>query len=162
MPSVRRCHRGFVRLPRLGSVAVGPVDLALTDEQQALVTSVTDLLNRHSTPDRVRKAEDTGLDQELWTALQDTGLVTMAGSERVGGWGAELLDLALVAESLGAALAPAPVLEAQCAVRLLDRLQVPGSSDSLAAMLSGQRLVTLALRPAAGHLLRAVGKERHL
>ena len=43
----------------------------------------------------------------------------MAVAEAAGGWGASLLDLALVAEQLGRAAAPAPVLEAQVAARLL-------------------------------------------
>ena len=50
---------------------------------------------------------------------RDTGAVTMAVAEEHGGWGASLLDLALVAEQVGRAVAPAPVIEAQVAARLL-------------------------------------------
>ncbi len=53
----------------------------------------------------------------------------MAVPEAVGGWGASLLDLALVAEEVGRALAPAPVVETQVAARLLaagPRRKLPG------------------------------------
>jgi alkylation response protein AidB-like acyl-CoA dehydrogenase len=72
----------------------------------------------------------------------------MAVPEAVGGWGADLLDLSLVAEQLGAALVPAPVLELQCTARLLGRLTAEQALNSLDAVLSGDRLITLAVRPA--------------
>ena len=55
----------------------------------------------------------------LWRELLGTGVLTMAVPEAAGGWGASLVDLALVAEQLGRAIAPAPVVEAQVAARLL-------------------------------------------
>ena len=51
--------------------------------------------------------------------MQDTGVVEMAVDEAHGGWGASDVDLALIAEHIGRAVAPAPVIEAQVAARLL-------------------------------------------
>jgi alkylation response protein AidB-like acyl-CoA dehydrogenase len=96
------------------------VDLALDDAQEALVASFADLLAKHSSVERVRAAEATlGFDPALWDALREVGAVHMAVPESHGGWGAGVLELALVAEQVGIALAPAPVIEAQVAARLL-------------------------------------------
>jgi alkylation response protein AidB-like acyl-CoA dehydrogenase len=126
------------------------MNLALNDEQEALVASFADLLAKHSSPDRVRAAEPAGFDPELWTALLEVGAVEMAVPEEHGGWGAQLLDLALVAERVGAAVAPAPMIEAQVAARLLAGLDTEAARAALAPALSGERLVTIAVRPAAG------------
>lgn len=153
------------------------MDLGLSEEQDGLVASFRQLLSKESTPERVRAAEPTGFDPALWALLVDTGVVTMAVAEDRGGWGASMLDLALVAEELGRSLAPAPVIEVQVAARLLaacaaqdeDPTPVqppPGSSGvigegSSAAELLGRvlaegRIVSLAWRPADGRLLDTV------
>ena len=126
------------------------MDLGLSDEQQQLVASFSQLLAKESSPERVRAAEPAGVDAALWRSLLDTGAVTMAVAEDRGGWGASLADLALVAEQVGRALAPAPVLEAQVAARLLASLDGPAAADALGPVLAGDDLVTLALHPVRG------------
>lgn len=127
------------------------MNLAPTEEQQALVAAVTDLLATHSTPDLVRKAEQAGgFDRALWAQLAEFGLLAMALSEARGGWGASLLDLSLVAECLGGALAPVPAIESICAARLLDRVGSEPASTALAAVLAGELMITLAVRTARG------------
>jgi len=133
------------------------VDLNLSDEQQQLVDSFGALYAKDSPPERVRSAERTGHDPDLWLRLQENGALEMAVDERSGGWGASLLDLALVAEQHGRYLGSAPLLEAQAAARLLARLASSDAKNSppqrhrakelLESALSGARLVTLALRP---------------
>jgi alkylation response protein AidB-like acyl-CoA dehydrogenase len=137
------------------------VDLNLSDEQQQLVDSFGALYAKDSPPERVRAAEaatPTGHDPELWLRLQENGALEMAVDERAGGWGASLLDLALVAEQHGRHLGAAPLLEAQAAARLLGRLGsaskvAPAGRRRAAGLLEGAladaRLVTLALRPPA-------------
>jgi alkylation response protein AidB-like acyl-CoA dehydrogenase len=121
------------------------MDLGLSDEQQALVASYGSLLAKASTLEDVRAAEPGGFDEELWRLLVDTGALLMAVPEERGGWGASLLDLALVAELIGRHLTPAPVIETQVAARLLASVSSEGALDSLRANLGGQQLVTLAL-----------------
>src|SRR5688572_23753828 len=125
------------------------MDLRLSPEQEQLVGTFAGLYAKESSTGRVRAAEPAGFDKALWGHLLDLGVVAMAVDEAHGGWGAELLDLALVAEQQGRFLASAPVIEAQAAARTLARLS--GSSevaaDALAAMLAGDRLVTLGLHP---------------
>ena len=142
------------------------MDLNLSDEQQQLVDSFGALYAKDSPPERVRAAEaaeaaePTGHDPELWLRLLENGAVEMAVDEASGGWGASLLDLALVAEQHGRYLGAAPLIEAQVAARLLGRLRQLGPDSRAAGLLepvlAGARLVTLALRPPAGAVLGLV------
>lgn len=121
------------------------MDLRPTEEQLALVDAFASLYADASPTSRVREAEPLGFLPDLWERLTSTGAVEMAVPESAGGWGASLLDLALVAEQHGRYVAPAPLVEAQVAARLLARL--PGADEVLRRALSGE-LVSLAVRPA--------------
>jgi alkylation response protein AidB-like acyl-CoA dehydrogenase len=123
------------------------MDLGLSEEQRALIASYGSLLDKASTPEDVRASEPGGFDEDLWRLLLDTGALLMAVPEEQGGWGASLLDLALVAELIGRHLAPAPMIEAQVAARLLAANSSEPALDSLRAALDGRQLVTLALHP---------------
>jgi alkylation response protein AidB-like acyl-CoA dehydrogenase len=123
------------------------MDLRPTQEQQQLVDAFASLYAGVAPPSRVREVEPLGFLPELWARLRDTGALEMAVAEDNGGWGASLLDLALVAEQHGRAVGPAPLIEAQVAARLLARLGVAAADEALGAALSGERLVTLAVRP---------------
>ena len=123
------------------------MDLTLSDEQADMVASFTNLLAKESSPERVRAAEPSGFDAALWRMLLDTGALTMAVPERRGGWGASLIDLVLVAEQLGRALASAPAVEAQVAARLLGAIGSEPALEALTTALAGAQLVSLALRP---------------
>jgi alkylation response protein AidB-like acyl-CoA dehydrogenase len=124
------------------------MDLNPTDEQQQLIDAFGALYAKSSSPETVRAAEPLGFDQRLWEQLLETGVLAMAVDEAHGGWGASLLDLELVAEQHGRAVAPAPLIEAQVAARLLARLDDPAAADALAAALDGTSLVTVGLTPA--------------
>jgi alkylation response protein AidB-like acyl-CoA dehydrogenase len=126
------------------------MDLRPSPEQEQLVATFAALCGRHATPERVRAAEPLGFDKALWDQMLELGVIDMAVGQAAGGWGASVLDLALVAEQLGRALAPAPVIEAQVAARLLGRLDSPTAGGTLEAALAGERLVTLALHPSRG------------
>lgn len=122
------------------------MDLDLTDEQEQLVDTFSALYAKHASPERIREVEPTGFDRELWGRLHELGVLDMAVGEDVDGWAASTLDLALVAEQHGRAVAAAPLVEAQVATRLL-ALVAP---DRVPHVLSGDRLVTLALHPSPG------------
>ncbi|MCV7354113.1 acyl-CoA dehydrogenase family protein [Mycolicibacterium fluoranthenivorans] len=129
------------------------MDLMLSDEQRQLVDSFGALFERESPSERIRASEPVGFDPQLWTALSGTGAVEMAVAENSGGWGADEVDLALVAEQLGRVVASAPLIEAQVAARILAAGGDAGA-DVLPGVLSGDRLVTFAPR--------AYGDVRHL
>ncbi len=132
------------------------MDLDPSEEQQQLIEAFGALYAKESPPERVRAAEPLGHDADLWTRLQETGALEMAVDEEHGGGGASLLDLALVAEQHGRFLGSAPLLEAQVAVRLLQRLAGSEAGSLLAAALAGDRLTTLALHPPAHGTLTMV------
>jgi alkylation response protein AidB-like acyl-CoA dehydrogenase len=131
------------------------VDLSLTSEQRQLVDSFAALFARESTSERIRAAEPSGFDLKLWKALQETGAVEMAVSEAAGGWGASELELALIAEQFGRAVASAPLIEAQIAARLLAQ-SGDAAEGLLSAVLAGEQLVTFAPREARGSQLGMV------
>jgi len=126
------------------------MDLRPSPEQDQLVEAFSSLYGKESPPERVRAAEPRGFDPALWDRVVEMGVVNMAVSEDGGGWGASLLDLALIAEQQGRHVAAVPVIETQVAARLLERVGAGSAAETLAAVLSGDRLVTLALRPARG------------
>jgi alkylation response protein AidB-like acyl-CoA dehydrogenase len=120
------------------------MDLRPSLEQQQLVETFAKLYADHATPAQAA-AGTTGFDEDLWRRLVETDVIGMALPEEAGGYGASLLDLALVAEQHGRAVAPAPLIEAQVAARLLARL---GSAFDPVHLVEGRRLVTIAVRPA--------------
>jgi alkylation response protein AidB-like acyl-CoA dehydrogenase len=128
------------------------MDLRPSLEQQQLVDAFASLYAAQASSAQVREAEPLGFSPELWARLRETGALEMAVPEDHGGWGASLLDLALVAEQHGRAVAPAPLVETQVAARLLARLD----ADVLPQVLSGERLVTLAVRPSRDGVLTLV------
>jgi alkylation response protein AidB-like acyl-CoA dehydrogenase len=132
------------------------MDLNPSEEQQQLIDTFSAFYAKECPVERVRSAEPSGHDPELWMRLREMGALDMAVDEASGGWGASLLDLALVAEQHGRHLAPAPLIEAQVAARLLARATSPAAADVLGAALRDDRLVTLALHPPKGGLLRMV------
>lgn len=136
---------------------MGPttVDLSLTGEQRQLADSFAALFARESTSERVRAAEPLGFDPKLWEALLETGILEMAVDEAAGGWGATELELALIAEQFGRAVASAPVIETQVAARLLAASGEAGTG-LLSRVLAGGQLVTFAPRTARGGQLGLV------
>jgi alkylation response protein AidB-like acyl-CoA dehydrogenase len=132
------------------------MDLDPSDEQQLLIEAFGALYAKESPPERVRAAEALGHDPELWGRLRDSGALEMAVDEESGGWGATLLDLALVAEQHGRYLGSAPLLEAQVAARLLARVGNSDTRAALAIVLAGEHLTTLALHPPRNGLLTMV------
>ncbi|OCB17321.1 acyl-CoA dehydrogenase [Mycobacterium malmoense] len=131
------------------------MDLSLSGEQRQLVDSFAAMYARESTSERVRAAEPLGFDSRLWKALLETGAVQMAVGEAADGWGASELELALIAEQYGRAVASAPVIEAQVAARLLARSGDAGAG-LLAEAIAGERLVSFAPRVARDDVLRLV------
>ncbi|MGE0215640.1 acyl-CoA dehydrogenase family protein [Mycolicibacterium sp.] len=114
------------------------LDYSLSEDHQALQAAYKDFFATHCSIETVRAAEGSGVDKNLWERLCAMGATTMAVPESAGGDGATLVDLTLVAEELGRALAPVPWIDHVCAARLLARF---GAAD--ADVVTGTRLVSL-------------------
>lgn len=97
-------------------------DYSLTEDHKALQAAYRQLLETHCPIETVWAAQETGFDKSLWERLCAMGASSMAISEGAGGDGATLVDLTLVAEELGRALAPVPWIDHVCAARLAEAL----------------------------------------
>jgi alkylation response protein AidB-like acyl-CoA dehydrogenase len=98
------------------------LDYSLTEDHKALQAAYRDFFTTHCPIETVRAAEESGFDKSLWERLCGMGATTMALPDSVGGDGATLVDLTLVAEEIGRSLAPVPWVDHVCAARLLARL----------------------------------------
>ncbi|WP_024441840.1 acyl-CoA dehydrogenase family protein [Mycobacterium sp. UM_WGJ] len=120
------------------------LDYSLTEDHVALRDAYQQFFATHCGIETVRAAEESGFDKNLWERLCAMGATTMALPESVGGDGATLVDLALVAEEIGRALAPVPWIDQVCAARLLERLGgLPPEADDTSDIVSGTRLIAL-------------------
>ncbi|CAJ1579568.1 acyl-CoA dehydrogenase family protein [[Mycobacterium] wendilense] len=115
------------------------LDYSLSEDHQDLQTAYRQFFETHSSIEVVWAAEESGFDKSLWERLCATGATSMALAENVGGDGATLVDLALVAEEVGRAVAPVPWIDHVCAARLWARLG--GSTDELADAVAGTQLL---------------------
>lgn len=88
------------------------MDFALSADQKMMQASLSGTLDRVCPLQRVRSFAETKEDvaRDVWTALTDLGVPGLLIPEAFGGVGLTQLDAALVAESLGAHVAPAPFL----------------------------------------------------
>jgi alkylation response protein AidB-like acyl-CoA dehydrogenase len=132
------------------------VDLNPSEEQQQLIDAFSAFYAKECPTERVRAAEPSGHDADLWALLREMGALQMAVDESSGGWGASLLDLALVAEQHGRYLGPAPLIEAVTAVRLLARAGGHPAAEVLSRALTSDRLTTIALLPPKNGVLGLV------
>jgi alkylation response protein AidB-like acyl-CoA dehydrogenase len=124
-------------------------DYTLSEEHEALRDAFASFFERECPADLVRAAEPSGFDRPLWARLADMRAVAMGLPEGANGDGAGMVHLSLVAEELGRRVAPAPLVEAVVAARLLAG-GTAVAPDWLADAASGSRLLTLALHPGAG------------
>jgi len=89
------------------------MQVARTEEQEELAATVRGLLARRSDSAAVRTAVETpdGYDTSLWQALcEQVGVAALPIPEEYDGFGATLVETAVVLEELGQNLTPAPLL----------------------------------------------------
>lgn len=110
----------------------------LSDDQLSIRDLFADFFRRQSPTSVVRAAEPLGFDKDLWQRLITTGATGMGVSEDAGGGGSTLSDLVVVAEELGRAIAPVPLLEHQVAAR----------AHPDPAVVSGEHIAAFSPRPA--------------
>jgi alkylation response protein AidB-like acyl-CoA dehydrogenase len=119
-------------------------DYSLSEHHVDLQTAYKQFFKMHCSIETVRAAEPSGFDKNLWERLCAMGASTMALPESSGGDGATLVDLTLVAEEIGRALAPVPWIDHVCAARLLARLGALGAET--AGVADGEQLAALDAR----------------
>ena len=96
---------------------------ARSEEQDELASLVRGLLAKRADAGAVRTAiaSDEGFDTALWEAMcEQVGVAALAVPEEFDGFGASLIETAVVLEELGANLSPSPLLAS--AIRTADLL----------------------------------------
>lgn len=114
------------------------MDLDLSDDQKTIKEVFSGFFTKEAPPSVARAAEPLGFDRELWGRLLETGAPGMGVAEEHGGGGASLGDLVVVAEELGRAIAPVPLVEHMLAARVFPAADV----------VAGEAIAALALHPA--------------
>jgi alkylation response protein AidB-like acyl-CoA dehydrogenase len=83
----------------------------LTDEQQAIKATAHDFLAARYKSERIRELTESehGFEQSDWEEMAELGWAGLALPEEWGGQGLGIVDLAVLFEELGYALAPSPL-----------------------------------------------------
>src|ERR687889_354807 len=102
------------------------MDFDLTEDQKEIQAVARELLAARSPWAKVREAAEAGAyDDGLWRELVDLGWPGIAVAEEHGGQGLGTVELAVLAEELGRAVAPVPFLPTALAATLIEH----GGSD---------------------------------
>ena len=124
------------------------MDFDLSDEQRLLQETVSQFMDNECPPARLRELfdDEVGYDPVLWKGLAELGLAGIHLPGEYGGSELEVLDLAVVAETLGSHAAPVPYLSHSLASLAI---AIAGSEDQkgrwLPGLASGEKLATVAL-----------------
>ena len=132
------------------------MNLDFSPDQLRLKDEVRKVLSDLSSPARIREVLESGLplDRHLWATLGELGLLAAAIPEIYGGTGAGYLELCVIAEELGRALAPVPFASSIC---LGAELILAAGTESqkalyLPALACGKSIACLAVAEGPGRL----------
>jgi alkylation response protein AidB-like acyl-CoA dehydrogenase len=126
-----------------------------SDDQKQLRHEARRFLGEKCPPKAVRAVLDGKMpfDRELWKGLADMGFLGVAIPEKYGGAGAGYLELCVIAEEIGRALAPVPF--SSTVYLAVEALLLAGSEAQrqrwLPAVASGAAIGTLALFEGSGN-----------
>jgi 3-oxochol-4-en-24-oyl-CoA dehydrogenase len=125
------------------------VPIALTEEQQALQSSVREWAKRAGTIELVRAAEAGGADlaEHGWTSLAELGVLGVGLPAEAGGAGGSAADLGAVLAQVTDSLIPGPVLPTLLTARLLASCAEysAGAAAALSGIAAGQISVAVTL-----------------
>src|SRR5436190_11802073 len=122
------------------------MDFELSDDQRALQNAAADLLGSMATSEQVRAsaAKEEAFDAALWKAMVDQGWTGVELPEEQGGLGLGMVEAAVLAEQVGAHVAPAPFLENLLAATALANVD---QNNWLERLVNGDAVATIAWRP---------------
>ncbi|MGC2372429.1 MAG: acyl-CoA dehydrogenase family protein, partial [Solirubrobacteraceae bacterium] len=111
------------------------MDFGLSDDQREIQRTARDLLAERARPERVREhAEARRLDDGLWRELCQLGWPGIAVAEAYGGQGLGMVELSILCEELGAAVAPVALLPSVLAALAIEHA---GSEEQRSRWLPG-------------------------
>jgi len=130
------------------------MDFELDEDQEALRGAARALLDDLASPARVRAAVDdsTGFDRKLWAGMLDQGWTAITIPEADGGLGLGWVEAAILAEQVGAHVAPAPIVQHLIATASITEGEI------LTAAWSGEREV-VPYAPSASSVVAVVNGE---
>lgn len=131
------------------------MNFEFSDDQKQLRDQARRYLAEHSPPKAVRAVLEgkAPYDKELWKGLAEMGFLGVAIPEEFGGAGAGHLELCVIAEEMGRALAPVPF--SSTIYLAAEAIMLAGSAEQKAKWLpkiaSGEAIGTLALFEGVGN-----------
>ncbi len=120
----------------------------LTDEQQAIRSTAKEFLASRYKSERIRALADSehGFEDSDWREMAELGWPGLALPEEWGGQGLGIVDLAVLFEEMGYALAPSPLLSNTVAGLVLATVGDDAQRERwLAPLASGEKRGTIAL-----------------
>lgn len=131
------------------------MDLELSEDQAHLRDNIRDVLEGLCPPSVVRGVyEGTGGSDDLWKQMVDLYWPALGIPEAAGGLGLSFVEVALLAEELGRAAAPGPMLAT--ATQFVPALLEAGAGEELAEVAAGNYSGSLALAERGRWTLDAV------
>ncbi len=124
------------------------MNFELSDDQRMMRETFARFLDENSSSERVRAAQPSGFDRQLWTGLAELGAFGLRVPEESGGLGLSLMDALVLMEETGRTLASGPVAEALVASRVLATLD-GDHSELLEEVVGGAKVVTIAFHDIA-------------
>lgn len=118
------------------------MDFGLSDDQREIQRTARELLADRARAERVREhAEAESSDTGLWRELCGLGWPGIAVSERYGGQGLGSVELAILCEELGRAVAPVPFLGSVLAATVIEQAGSQAQCERwLGALASGEAI----------------------
>ena len=120
----------------------------LTDEQQMLQAAAREFLAARLKSERIRELaeSETAFDDGLWREMSELNWPGLMVSEQYGGQGLGTIELAVLMEQLGYALAPGPILSSMLAAIALETAASDEQKERwLPPLATGEQRGTLAL-----------------
>jgi alkylation response protein AidB-like acyl-CoA dehydrogenase len=139
------------------------VNIDLDDTQQEIRSLAADVFGRLATTARLEAvdASPDRFDRELWAELARVGLLGVAVPEEYDGLGLRCVELALVCEQLGRAVAPVPYVATTCAGLVLAAHGDEAQREQWLPQISSGSAVIAVAPPQSTVGLRVDGENLH-
>jgi alkylation response protein AidB-like acyl-CoA dehydrogenase len=137
------------------------VDFGFTDDQREIQRTARELLSDRARPERVREHAESGrTDDALWRELSELGWPGIALTEEHGGQGLGPIELSILSEELGRALAPVPFLPSVLAGTLIEHAGSPAQRERwLPGLASGEAIGAISMASGGNAELVISGAE---
>jgi 3-oxocholest-4-en-26-oyl-CoA dehydrogenase beta subunit len=137
------------------------MDFAFTDDQVALQALAHEILSEQVSAEHLKALEAAGItavfDAKLWKQLAEAGLTGIAVPEEHGGAGLGFLDLAVIFDEVGRAVAPVPAVPTLVTAFVLSKSAPDAIAFALPGVVAGDTILTTAFGDVADLVARRDG-----